>query len=52
MYFLLWLNSKLVSAKIKPPCLNSKSENPRNKDKGIINIKMNEAKSHFCVVKQ
>ena len=27
-----------MSAKIKPPCLNSKSENPRNKDKEIINI--------------
>ena len=27
-----------MSAKIKPPCLNSKSENPRNKDKGIIDI--------------
>ncbi len=38
MYFLLWLNSKLVSGKIKPPCLNSKSENPLKADKLIINI--------------
>ena len=38
MYFLLWLNSKLVSGKIKPPCLNSKSENPLKADKWIINI--------------